>query len=363
MDRARFQHRRIGWLMALAVLFVCGCQTVKTPEEKIAASNVPGEFRKVSMPPYVVEPPDLIRIEVLEALPGRPIGGERLVRPDGTISLDFYGDLYVAGLTLAEVKEKVVLHLRKYINDDTLGLLRRNPETGKFEQLDPKESDRVYVDVRSYNSKNFYVQGDVAAPGKMPITGNETVLDAIQYAGGLLPTAAPTNIRLVRPAPPGASCEQLLPVNLAAIISGGDPTTNYQLMPGDRLMVYRDPIVRTTIFIDRLAAPFQTVVNSMMQYSFMARTIKSINVPVVRRLQHFNNDHPNTHGPAGRPLSAPGWPSGMSTEAGALLAGGPPASRAFPADRRNAPYTPRKGEAPAEPIIRRNGSAAFPDSQ
>ena len=75
----------------------------------------------------------------------------------------------------------------------------------------------------------------------MPITGNETVLDAINYAGGLIATAAPTNIRLVRPAPPGACCEQILPVNLAAIINAGDPTTNYQLMPGDRLVVYRDP--------------------------------------------------------------------------------------------------------------------------
>src|SRR4051794_26841964 len=28
--------------------------------------------------PYVVEPPDVIAIEVLEALPGRPISGERL---------------------------------------------------------------------------------------------------------------------------------------------------------------------------------------------------------------------------------------------------------------------------------------------
>ena len=105
-------------------------------------------------------------------------------------------------------------------------------------------------------------------------------LDAINFAGGLLPTAAPQNIRLVRPAPPGACCEQTLPVNIAAIISGGDPTTNYQLMPGDRLVVYRDPIVRATIFLDRVAAPFQTVVNTMLQYSFMARSVKSINVPI-----------------------------------------------------------------------------------
>jgi polysaccharide biosynthesis/export protein len=280
MDCTRFHHRRTGWLVALAVLFACGCQTVRTPEEKIAKTNLPRELQKTTMPEYVVEPPDLITVEVLEALPGRPISGERLVRPDGKISLGFYGEVYVAGLTTSEIKEKIVLHLRKYISDDVLGLWKEDEKTHELIEVPPRESDRVFVDVTSYNSKVYYVQGDVAAPGKMPITGNETVLDAINYAGGLIPTAAPQNIRLVRPAPPGACCEQVLPVNLAAIVSAGDTTTNYQLMPGDRLVVYRDPIVRTTIFIDRLAAPFQTVINSILQYSFAARSVRSINAPL-----------------------------------------------------------------------------------
>ena len=79
------------------------------------------------MPEYVVEPPDLLLVEVLEALPGRPIQGERLVRPDGKISLGFYGEIYVAGLTTTEIKEKVVLHLRKFLNDEILGLDRDRP--------------------------------------------------------------------------------------------------------------------------------------------------------------------------------------------------------------------------------------------
>ncbi len=281
MDRTS-NIRRAGWLLILAVCAASGCQTVKTPEEKIASSNIPSEFKKVSMPEYVIEPPDLVLVEVLEALPGRPISGERLVRPDGKISLGFYGDLYVAGLTIPEVKEKIVLYLRKYLTDEVLGLVEIDPETGagktdekgKLVTIDPKDTDRVFVDVTAYNSKNYYVLGDVGAPGRMPITGNETVLDAINFAGGLIPTAAPQNIRLVRPAPPGACCEQILPVNLAAIMSSGDSTTNYQIMPGDRLVVYRDPIVRTTIFIDRIAAPFQTVLNSILQYSFTARSVQ-----------------------------------------------------------------------------------------
>jgi polysaccharide export outer membrane protein len=260
---------------------------VRTPEEKIASGNIPREFQKVSMPDYVLEPPDLLLVEVLDALPGRPISGERLVRPDGKISLGFYGEVYVAGLTMPEVKEKIVLHLRKHLTDVALGLVvlddtgnpETDPKTGKVKMIEPRDSATVFVDVTAYNSKNYYVLGDVLITGKLPITGNETVLDAINYAGGLMPTAAPQNIRLVRPAPPGACCEQVLPVNLAAITSGGDPTTNYQLMPNDRIIVYRDPIVRLTVFLDRLAAPFQTVVGSTLQYSFAARFVKQINAP------------------------------------------------------------------------------------
>ncbi len=283
MDTARIVYRRAGWLALLAFFAACGCQTVKTPEEKIANSNIPNEFKKVSMPDYVVEPPDLILVELLEGLPGRPISGERLVRPDGKISLGWYGEVYVAGLTVPEVKEKIVLHLRKFLQDEQLGLIKADegtgewatdPKTGEPVRVEPRDTDRLFVDVTAYNSKNYYILGDVAVPGKLPITGNETVLDAINYANGLMPTAAPQNIRLVRPAPPGACCEQVLPVNLAAITSGGDPTTNYQLMPGDRIVVYRDPIVRLTVFIDRLAAPLQTVLSSFLQTTFAIRFAK-----------------------------------------------------------------------------------------
>ncbi len=277
MDRNVFALRRAALLFALALTATTGCQTVRTPEEQIAKSNITREFTKTTMPDYVIEPPDLVVIEVLDALPGRPITGERLVRPDGKVSLGFYGDVYLAGLTIPEAKEKVILHLRKYINDDILGLYvedENDPDSKGPKEIDPRDSDRVFVDVAAYNSKYYYIQGDVAVPGRLPITGNETVLDAINFAGGLIPTAAPQNIRLVRPAPPGACCEQALPVNLAAIISGGDPTTNYQLFPGDRIVVYRDPIVRTTIFIDRIAAPFQTVLNTILQYTFTARSVE-----------------------------------------------------------------------------------------
>src|SRR6202044_2262122 len=90
--------------------------------EKVVQQKTKAPEQRNFGPPHVLEPPDLLIVEVLEALPGRPISGERLVRPDGTISLGFYGDVYVAGLTMAEVKEKIILRLQKFLNDEALGL-------------------------------------------------------------------------------------------------------------------------------------------------------------------------------------------------------------------------------------------------
>ena len=169
MDRTWVVRRGIGCLLSMAVLMICGCQTVKTPEEQIAKSNIPREFNKVSLPEYVVEPPDIIVVEVLEPLVGRPITGEHLVRPDGKISLGFYGEVYVAGLTVTEIKEKVVLHLRKFLKDNVLGLsvAESDGKGGLVEkQIAPADTDRVFVDVASFNSKVYYVQGDVGTPGR-----------------------------------------------------------------------------------------------------------------------------------------------------------------------------------------------------
>jgi protein involved in polysaccharide export with SLBB domain len=185
---------------------------------------------------YVVEPPDLIAVEVLEALPGRPISGERLVRPDSSIGLDFYGDLHVAGLTTSQIKEKVILRLRDFIPDATLGLLEANPETGAKQVIPPAKSDRVFEEVRAYNSKNFYVLGEVNAPGRLPCTGDECVLQAIIAAGHLTQNASPDDITLVRPAR-GDSPERSFPIDWYAITRKADKKVNLQMLPGDRLIV------------------------------------------------------------------------------------------------------------------------------
>ncbi|MHC5541436.1 polysaccharide biosynthesis/export family protein, partial [Singulisphaera rosea] len=104
---------------------------------KSETSDLPG--------PQPIKPGDLLLIEVLDALPARPIGGERLVRPDGTISLGFYGDLRLAGLTRDQAKVAVVNHLREYLNEEALGLVNFDT-AGNQVKVEPVNSARVFVD-------------------------------------------------------------------------------------------------------------------------------------------------------------------------------------------------------------------------
>ncbi len=220
------------------------------PDRARSASPAnPTDRRKVQpalhvLPEHVIEPPDMLVVEVLEALPGRPISGERLVRPDGKITLGYYGEVYVAGLTISEAKAKIVEHLRKFINDEMLGLYVYDPETNEPKRdsdgrpllRDRKDTDRVFVDVTAWNSKNYYVQGAVMIPGKLPVTGHDTVLDAIGYAGGLSRQADHDGVVLYRYDKKSGTLQRL-PVIVDQIMMGDDPTTNYQLLPGDRLVV------------------------------------------------------------------------------------------------------------------------------
>jgi polysaccharide biosynthesis/export protein len=218
-----------------------------------ATAHRAGAARSKAQPPvhpmaqYLVEPPDVLVVEVLEALPGRPVSGEHLVRLDGKISLGFYGDLFVSGMTLREVKTKLIRHLQKYLPDEQLGLNQGTKETGERvvdrpsgtpTTIDPSESDKVFVGIAKSNSKHYYIHGAVAIPGRANITGLETVLDAIHVAGGLAADADHNQVFLYRKDVDGAPVQRLK-IDIDQIMMGDDLSTNYQIGPGDRLVVRR----------------------------------------------------------------------------------------------------------------------------
>jgi polysaccharide export outer membrane protein len=203
----------------------------------------PTECKYLSLPAYVVEPPDILLIESTQQLRDQPIRGQHLVRPDGTISLGIYGTAYVSGMTLEMVKEVVAQVLEQRIKD----FQRKN----------------LYVDVLAYNSKFYYVITDGGGYGeqviRLPITGKETVLDAISQINGLPPVASKKDIWVARSFPcKGGNCsEQVLPVDWCGITQHGLVQTNYQLMPGDRVYVKAQKIIRVDSIIAKTISPIE----------------------------------------------------------------------------------------------------------
>lgn len=188
--------------------------------------DAPSEQKKVLLPSYTIEPPDILTIHLakMEAKKGTtltqdlsPIAGEYLVAPDGRINLGFHGQVQIAGLTLEDAERKIEGHLAERL-----------------------ESPDVSVEVYAYNSKVYYVihqgdeKGDVVT--RLPVTGNETVLDAISQVNGLSGLSN-KHIWIARPQPGGAASDSILQVNWQEITAGAATATNYQVLPGDRIFV------------------------------------------------------------------------------------------------------------------------------
>ena len=286
-----------------------GAEEGAAPAQPPAASLVvrpPHEHRKVSLPPYTIEPPDILMIELLALSPGEnyrvhpgdtfaaradapgeanepakwvvdeqgfldfdepkiknimiggltvaeavslvksqvlasvpqdklpkdveiqiwleraaglaPVKGEYLVSPDGRVNLGAsYGVVYLAGMTIEEAKSAIEEQLAKTLD---------KPE--------------VSVNVFAYNSKVYYVimensdKGDQVA--RLPVTGNETVLDALAQTNGL-DHLEKKKIWIARPAAGTGQADTILPVSFQEIAHGGATGTNYQILPGDRIFI------------------------------------------------------------------------------------------------------------------------------
>jgi protein involved in polysaccharide export with SLBB domain len=185
-----------------------------------------------------------VSLTLADAAGLQPITGQHQVGPDGSVNLGTYGKVPVTGLTIEQATERIEEHLSQYL-----------------------EQPEVSIDIFNYASKNFYVITAGAGNGdnvqRFPITGNETVLDAIAGIQGLSRVSS-KNIWIARPAPAGNGCDQILPVKIDAIVKGGNASTNYQLMPGDRLYIEGDHWVASESFINRIINPFERVLGTTL---------------------------------------------------------------------------------------------------
>jgi polysaccharide biosynthesis/export protein len=180
-----------------------------------------------------------VSVQLAQSAGQQPITGEHLVAPDGTVNLGTYGQAYVASMTLEEAKAAI---------DDQLAKSLDHPS--------------VSVSVFAYNSKVYYVVTEGAGLGdtlsRFPITGNETVLDALTQVNGLSRVSS-KRIWIARPMPGGAGCDTILPVDWREITKGAATATNYQILPGDRIFIAQDTLIAIDSTLNKMIAPFERI--------------------------------------------------------------------------------------------------------
>lgn len=174
------QINRVVTAIALAtVLFQSGCATLlhrpATPPVGIPATFAP--TTAAEMPPldqallqrpntdYRLGPGDQLQIEVTGDVDTR---STVTVGPDGKIYFYLLPGLDVWGLTVGQVRDRIVDGLQKYI----------------------REKQPVAVTLLAANSQRVWVLGRLNKPGVYPLSGPTTLLEAVAQAGGLSPRTA-----------------------------------------------------------------------------------------------------------------------------------------------------------------------------
>lgn len=296
----------------------------------------PRELAKVVLPTYIIEPPDILAIDavrvvplapyrvksldllsinVLGTLPDAPIAGTYAVEPGGAIHLGptYGGAISVAGLTIEEIDAKIKKRLKSVLKDPQVSVtlaelaskqqiagqhlvtsdgtvmlgtygsvsvvgmtLKQAKEAIEAHLSQFLEEPEISVDVFAFNSKNYYVVTQGAGLGdgvtRMPITGNETVLDAISQINGL-ESVSSKKIWIARPTNTPEGC-QVLPVDWQAITERGNGYTNYQILPGDRVFVAEDRLVALDNYLGKVISPLERILGFT---SLGANTVRSIN--------------------------------------------------------------------------------------
>jgi len=185
---------------------------------------------------FLKEP--FVSVTLAETAAKQQIIGEHMVGPDGTLTLGSYGSVSVVGNTIAEAKLAIEKHLSKYL-----------------------DSPEISVDVAGYNSKVYYIVTQGAGMGdtitRYPVTGNETILDAISQVNGLDQVSS-KRIWIARPTGEPGNVH-MLPVHWDAITAQASTATNYQILPGDRVFVAEDKLVAFDTHLGKVMAPLERI--------------------------------------------------------------------------------------------------------
>lgn len=211
-------------VVASAVALAASISAQQRPAHALAADVPAGRAapQLQERPRYHIAPGDVIDLTFpLQA----DFNQVLTVAPDGYVSLHGVGDFYAAGKTLPE--------LRKDVAQAYSGILH-NPI--------------VNADLKDFQKPYFYINGQVAHPGKFDLRDNTTVSEALAIAGGETQNAKSSQVLLFRRLPGGAMVE-VRKLDIKKMLKKGNLTEDMLLQPGDLIFVPQSTISKIARFL------------------------------------------------------------------------------------------------------------------
>lgn len=154
------------WMLALlGPLVLAAAPIPQAPPAPTPSPSAPPSAAPTPAPQYRVGAGDVLEVTVFG---NEDLSRTSTVQPDGTIHLPLLGEVQVAGLTVAEVQQKLTsLLARDYLV---------NPQ--------------IDVKVREYQSQVVFLVGEVNSPGRKSLRGTTRLIDALVEAGGFTTRAS-----------------------------------------------------------------------------------------------------------------------------------------------------------------------------
>ncbi|KAA3659826.1 MAG: hypothetical protein DWQ10_08115 [Calditrichaeota bacterium] len=169
------------------------------------------------------------------------------VRPDGNITIEKIGDVYVDGKTPAYVDSVITAAFSKFL---------REPE--------------VTVIVMEFGNNHFYVLGEVETPGRYAIAKELTAFQAVAMAGGTKADAKMSHALLIRRAETASPL--IMPVNLKKLEDKENAAAIFlDLKPNDIIFI---PNTRISDFAGFMSNVYSTIlppVDSYLRAVFWSR--------------------------------------------------------------------------------------------
>src|SRR6266566_787627 len=220
--------------------------TTSSSSETSSGPGLPSKFASsLTLPEYIISPDDVLSISVYDA---PDISGEYRVGPAGQLELPLLAEaVEAAGLTPPQLSRLLV---KKYGEEEIFS------------------NARVTVAVKQSRIHSITVVGAVKSPQIYPLFGKTTLLDVLSQAGGLSDDAS--NMALVirggvaiqalkgsgactPPNKPNSdiACTETFTIDLKRLMETGEPASNVELYPGDRVTVQRAGVVYVVGAVNR----------------------------------------------------------------------------------------------------------------